>query len=267
MQPKPYIFSIAFLLLLLVSACETSKPREENIASVNDAPIPVSEFQKEVSLISKRDPSFKITKQRLEEQLNTIIDKKLLIQEAMKRGLAEDPEFAETIKTFWEQTLIRELVEVKAKEWADRLFATEDEIERHYKRMQYMPVVKLVRAKNKEQAGELKAKLLKGLPLDDAETLGPLFIDDVRSEALLNAFDMNAGEAKAYESDGEYIVVQVIKKDKAAMPPLKDSYSRIKTFLIERKKQDAMEKWLKDVKDSAKININTKLLKEIADEK
>lgn len=263
---KPYIFSILFLLLF-IPACEKNKPHEENIASVNGAPIPVAEFQKEVSLRSKREPAFKITSQILEEQLNTIIDKKLLIQEAMKRGLAEDPQFAETIKTFWEQTLIRELVELKTKEWAEKLFVAEDEIERHYKRAQYMPTIKLVKVKNKEQAGIIKERMLKGLKADGEETLGPLYFEDVRSDALVNAYDMNAGEAKVYEGDGEYIVIHVVKKEKVAIPPLKDSYSRIKILLLEQKKQDAMEKWLKDVKGSAKIQINTNLLKGIVNGK
>lgn len=265
MQLKPYIFFILFLLP--IAACEKNKPQGENIASVNGAPISAAEFQKEVSLCSKRDPAFKITPQMLEEQLNTVIDKKLLIQEAMKKGLAEDPQFAETIKTFWEQTLIRELVELKAKEWADRLFVTEDEIERHYQRMQYMPTVMLVKADNKEQAGIIKEKMLKGVKIDGAETMGPLYLEDVRSEALLNVFGMNAGEANIYEDNGGYVVIRVVKKEKTPAPPLKDIYSRIKTLLLEQKKQDAMEKWLKDVKGSAKIEVNVQLLKGIANGK
>ena len=267
MQPKPFIFSIIFLILLLVSACEKNKPHEENIASVNGAPISAAEFQKEVSIRSKREPAFKITPQMLKEQLNTVIDKKLLIQEAMKKGLAEDPQFAETIKTFWEQTLIRELVELKAKEWADRLFVTEDEIERHYQKMQYMPTVMLVKADNKEQAGIIKERMLKGLKIDGSETLGPLYLEDVRSDALVHAFDMNAGEANVYEDNGGYIVIRVVKKEKLPIPPLKDIYSRIKTLLLEQKKQDAMERWLKDVKGSAKIEVNVQLLKGIANGK
>lgn len=262
---KPYIFSILFLLLF-ITACERNRPHKENIASVNDAPITLAEFQKEVSLRAKRDPAYKITPQILEEQLNTVIDKKLLIQEAMEKGLSEDPQFAETIKTFWEQTLIRELVELKTKEWEDKLFVTENEIERHYQKAQYMPTIKLVKVKNKEQAEVIKEKMLKGLQIDGEETMGPLYLEDVKSEALVHAFDINVGEVKMYESEGEYIVMQVVKREKAAILPLKDVYSRIKTLLLEQKKQDTMEKWLKDVKGSAKIQINVQLLKGIANE-
>lgn len=262
-----FLFTAAgFLLFLSINACERNKPQQA-IASVNDAPISLVEFQKELSMLSKTNPAYKITPQTLEEQLNTIIDKTLLLQEARKKGLTQDPQFAEIIKTFWEQTLIKELVESKTREWADRLFVTEGEIERHYKRMQYMPTVKLAKAKNKEQAEDIKEKMLKGLPVDGSETLGPLYLEDVRSDALINAFNMNTGEVKVYEGDGEYIVIQVVKKEKAAIPPLKDNYGRIKTFILEQKKQDAMEEWLKDVKGSAKIEVNVQLLKGIANGK
>lgn len=255
-----------FFLLLSISivACGKDKPHQETIASVNDAPITVAEFQRELSLLSKRDPAFKITRQTLEEQLNTIIDKKLLLQEAMRRGLSEDPHFVDTIRTFWEQTLIKELVEFKTMEWADRLFVTEDEIQHHYHLMQYAPLVRAAKAKDKAEAEVIKGKMAKGLPVDGAETLGPLYLEDVRSDVLANAFDMNAGETRVYEAGGGYIVMQVMKKQKTALPPLKDIYSQIKTFLLEKKKQDAMEKWLKDVKGSAKIEINVQLLKGIA---
>ena len=265
MQLKPYILSILFLLP--IAACEKNKLQGENIASVNDVGISLTEFQKDISILSKRNPAVKITPHTLEEQLNTVIDKKLLLQEAMKKGLTEDPRFAETIKTFWEQTLIRELMELKIKEWADRLFVTEDEIERHYQRMQYLPTVKLVEIKNKEQAKETKEKMLKGLKINGAESLGPLYLEDIRSDALLNAFDMNAGEANIYEGDSGYVVIHIIKKEKKPIPPLKDIYSRIKTFLLEQKKQKAMEEWLKNLKNSAKIQINTSLLKGLANGK
>lgn len=259
-----FVFSF-FLLLLFITACERNKPHGENIASVNDVPIPLLEFQKEVSVLSKRSSAFKITPQTLEEQLNIIIDKKLLLQEARRKGLTEDPRFVQTIKTFWEQTLIKELVESKTREWADRLFVTEEEVEKHYQRMQYMPIVKFAKIKSLEQTKEAKEKMLKGLPVEGEEIIGPLFLEDIRSLALVNAFDMNAGEINVYETDGGYIIIQVINKNKTSVPPLKENYSRIKDFLLEQKKQNAMEDWLRDVKNSAKIEINSKLLKGLAD--
>src|SRR3972149_4934036 len=212
------------LFLLAVTSCERGGSPGENIAVVNDTPISLSEFQKEVSILSKRNPAFKATPQTLEEQLNTIIDKKLLLQEARSLGLAEDERFIETIKTFWEQTLIKELLELKAREWADRLFVTEEEINRQYQRMRRIPFVRLVRAGDKKQAGEIKGKMLKGVRVKGEEAFGPLFVEDVRSDALLHAFDMAAGEAEIYEDNGGGGVLYCFKTKNAGRPPPQEGY-------------------------------------------
>jgi len=267
MGRKYRLFVSLFFISLFPISCGRGGSPGENIAVVNDTPISLSEFQKEVSILSKRNPAFKATPQTLEEQLNTIIDKKLLLQEAMKKGVAEDERFVQTIKSFWEQTLIKELLELKAREWADRLFVTEEEINRQYQRMQRIPFVRLVRTGDKKQAGEIKGKMLKGVRVKGEEAFGPLFVEDVRSDALLHAFDMAAGEAEIYEDNGGYVVLHVIKTKMSGIPPLKEVYNRIKTSLLEQKKQNVMEQWLRDVKGSAKIEIDVQLLKGIAGEK
>ena len=267
MKKNHCILFLFCLFLPAVASCERGGAQRENIAVVNDTPISLSEFQKEVAILSKRNPAFKATPQTLEEQLNTIIDKKLLLQEARSLGLAEDERFIETIKTFWEQTLIKELLELKAREWADRLFVTEEEINKQYQRMQRISFIRLVRTGDRKQAEDIKGKMLKGLRVKGEEGFGPLFVEDVRSDALLHAFDMAAGKAEIYEDNGGYVVLHVIKTKKSGIPPLKKVYNRIKTSLLEQKKQGVMEEWLKDVKGSAKIEIDVQLLKGIAGEK
>lgn len=95
----------------------------------------MQEFQKELAIYASRNPDFKLNAESVEEHLNMLIDKQLMIQEATKMGLAEDERFLETIKRFWEQTLIRELIDVKSKEWSSRFFVTDDEILGYYQEM------------------------------------------------------------------------------------------------------------------------------------
>ncbi|MBI5048574.1 MAG: SurA N-terminal domain-containing protein [Deltaproteobacteria bacterium] len=266
MQKTLFALYMLFLSLSFITACGKDGSHKEKIASVNDTTISLEEFQKEVSILSRRNPTLKITPNALEEHLNAVIDKKLLLQEARKQGLTENPRFAETIKTFWEQTLIKELIDLKTREWAGRLFATEEEVNKHYQRMQYMPTVRLAKAKNKEQAVAIKEKMLKKLPVAGEDTVGPLFIEDVGSSALLNAFDMDAGEIMAYETDGGYIVISVVKSEKTELPTLKESYDHIKEYIVEQKKQGILEEWLKNVKGAAKIQINAGMLKGLANE-
>lgn len=118
---------------LIILGCSKEYTGDEDfIATVNKEPIKLKDFQRELAIRSKQNPAYKITPQAIDEQLNTIIDRRLMIQEAMKSGLANSDDFVRTIQTFWEQTLIRELIEAKNHEWEDRLFVTEQEINEYY---------------------------------------------------------------------------------------------------------------------------------------
>ena len=59
------------------------------------------------------------------------------------------------------------------KEWEDRLFVSESEIQKQYRRMQYMPSVKTAPAKTRETAEDQRLKLLKGKHLEYEKTIDP----------------------------------------------------------------------------------------------
>lgn len=256
-----YLLHVFFAAALLLASCKGKEPEQKAVATVNDSPISLVELQKEVSLYSKLQPASRITSQSLEEHLKTMIEKKIMIQEAMKKGLAEDERFVETITKFWEQTLIRELINAKNKEWAERIYVTEDEIQKQYQRMQCTVTARVAKAKTRELAEGIRQKMLRGEHAEGEETVDSCFYEDVKLSALQNAFDMNSGEAKSFDSDGEYIVIYVVKNEKTALRPLKDLHDQIKESLLGQKKQKAMTDWMEELKKSSRININTELLK------
>ena len=123
---------LSVLLIPIITSCGKQEQHKDTVATVNGASVSLQEFQKELAIYANRNPDFKLNAGSVEEHLNMVIDKQLMIQEAMKMGLAEDERFLETIKRFWEQTLIRELIDAKSSEWRDKLFVTEDEILGYY---------------------------------------------------------------------------------------------------------------------------------------
>ncbi|MBI5193890.1 MAG: SurA N-terminal domain-containing protein [Nitrospirae bacterium] len=260
------IFPVFLILIMFISACGGEKNREQAVASVNKSPILLKEFQKELAVNSRRDHAFKLTSRVIEEQLELMIDKKLMIQEAARMGLAEDERFIETIRTFWEQTLIRDLIEAKTKEWNDRLFVTEDEIQEQYNRLQHKLTLRLVEGIDKKNTDVIKNKMLKGEEIKGEETIGPLTYETagmgLEEDVLNKAYDMNAGEVRVIEEmDGRITVIKVLNKESVPVPPLKDLHDRIKEFVLEQKKHESIEEWLRGIKKTASISINDKLLK------
>lgn len=266
MRRPVILVPIIFLASLVMMACNSGTAgKDKVVATVNGAPIVAAELRKEVAGYGKNNP---ITRHTLEDQLKVMIEQKLLIQEAVKLRLNEDAKFAETIKKFWEQTLIRNLIEAKTKEFADKIFVTDDEIAKEYERMRYCPRIRAVRgAPTQAAADEIALAMKGGKRMPGEETLGPLLYEDVKSSPLANAFDMQAGEIKTCAADdGEFIVIAVLSKESLPIPPLAGLGKRIRDSLIAQKRQRALAEWIATVKKSSKVQIDEQELKGIANE-
>lgn len=251
---------------MLLSSCGRDALKEKEIATVNDAPVLLKDFKREVSLAKMRDPSLKINPQTLEDQLETLLEKKLMVQYAIKKGLSEDEHFLDTIKTFWEQTLVRQLIDAKTREWSERLAVTDEEARKHFERMGQRVTFRIISTKTEEEAKGAMERVLRGEIPEGAKEAGPFLIENIQfNNPLHDAFDLNAGEAKALKSDSGYSVIQVVKKEAYKTAPLEEVYGEIKQALLEQKKQKALEEWVHELKRSARIEIKQDELKKVLD--
>lgn len=267
MLKNSFIAAALVLFMLGLSACGPSS-KEESVGSVNDRPILMKDFKKELSLISRRDPTFRGNPKALEEQLGRIIDRRLMIQEAAERGMTQDENFIETIKVFWEQTLVRQLIDAKTKEWSGRLAVSDAEVMDYYGRMEYRLTFKLAKAATLEKADEVARLMARGTGAVRYEVIGPALFEDMPPSGAVNlAFDLLPGEIKYFKDEDGYSVVQVIKKAKAARPPYEKVAGRIKKAVLERKKDEALKEWLQGMRNSARIKIDLGALNRIDDEK
>lgn len=264
MKKTPIIPIIIAAGLALSSCARDEKP--DPIATVNESRISAKELRKEASLASQRYPEQKITDESLERMLEEMIERKLLIQEAVKMGLSEDERFLQSIKAYWEQTLIRELIEAKNREWKDSFIVTDEEVSAHYARMRYRVTMRAAGAPSKEAAATLRERMLKGR-VENERLAGPLFVEDISPDSpLYGALGLPEKETGIFEDDERYTVVQVVKKEEIPLEPLDEIYGSIKERLLEVKKQHKLAEWIEDVRKSAKIDVDRERLKRIKDE-
>ena len=115
-RPNKALFII--LSLIFFSGCAKNSVPEKNdiIAYVNKEPVYESDLRKEIFLRGRKEPNFRYNQEAKKQQLNIMINKKIVIQEAMKKGLSRTERFAGTMKAFWEQVLVRDFIEMKKKE-------------------------------------------------------------------------------------------------------------------------------------------------------
>lgn len=257
-RTSPLIVLTLSIFLLINFGC-AKKPTEKIIARVNDDPIYASDLKREIALKTKADPLFKITPHTLENEVDNIINKRLLIQEAQKLKLDQTDRFVNTIKAFWEQTLIRDLISAKNKEFEDKITVTDEEVKNYYSRLAQKVTFKIVKRKDK---GLLERIL--GVEKDLIaweETIGPVGYEEIDSIVLQSAFNMPAGEARIFRDRETFYLIYVAERQPASAPPLEEIYPTLEKQIRQRKQSQTIREWLKDVKDKTKIEIDKESLK------
>jgi parvulin-like peptidyl-prolyl isomerase len=254
------LFLPCLLCFSIVSFPSCHKSRDKPVvASVNGAPIFLTDLQKDLQIHDRRFDRTTGTAEAAEDQLRTMIDRKLMIEEALRLRLNESEHFEETLTAFREQILVRELIRTKAREWENKLIPGEKEIEREYRRMGYRAVIRATRVPDRNAAEELAQRIRRG-EHNSCDMVGPCYYDEVRLTPLGAAFDMNVGDIRIEPSEAGFVVIFVEDKQKVSVPPLKQMRPQIIRSLSDQKQQEALADWLESVKRSAEITIDRNLL-------
>jgi hypothetical protein len=257
------IYSILLCLAalpLLFAGCGKSRQDEDKVmATINSEPILVDDLKRDLALKFKSDPLFRITPQTLDNQLNVMIDKRLLIQEAKRQDLDRTDRFMNTIKTFWEQTLIRDLMDIKDKELEGSVTVREEEIREYYDRLSYQMTIKIAKHKDRSFIEHLA-----GMDPGDvvwAEEIGPISFEDVSSPVIFTAFNLDEGEKRVMKYGDLQYLVYVKTKEKQKMRPYDELRERVAGMVSNHKKRKLFDAWLAELREDADISIDENVLK------
>lgn len=119
-------------ILTFIIGCNPAPKDKQILAKINNYEITLDEFQEEFKESSyARDGSLGAKK----DFLNNLINRKLILQDAQKRGLDKDRSFLKMIEKFWEQSLLKLAIDKKTKEISGSLSISDREIEEAYNKM------------------------------------------------------------------------------------------------------------------------------------
>lgn len=234
------------------------------IASVNGDPITAKDLKRELALRFKQNPSFKVTPETLHDELDIMIDRKLLIQEAMRRKITEEENFAAAIRTFWEQTLVRILMGRLSREFAVSTPATDAEVGDYYSKLSFKATFDVVKSDSRPALERVLADMKAGKPVEWQQKIGPVSYDELRSPALTEAFSLNAGAADIFSEGTDYYLIRLEAKNPASPPPLDSIKDKIRESLSRRKAQAAFDAWLGQKRAKADIKIEPKFSEQAA---
>lgn len=253
---------IIFAAVILAGLCGCEKypaaiNKKDVAVYVNKEPILVDDIKREMAVRAKQDPAFRATPDTEAEQMDIIINRRLLVQDAIKNGLSKKDDFINTTKNFWEQTLIKDYIEFKKSGFKQNLAVTEDDIKKYYENMGEKVTFKVVRAKNKRYIDELYDELKKNPNTDIVpwQTAGPAGYGNLGLLSLIDAFPMAAGEVKRFEEDQYYYIIMVAAREKQELVPLESIKADAEKRIREIKEKRLFEEWIKEERKKADIKI------------
>ncbi|MCM8766294.1 MAG: hypothetical protein NC920_05625 [Candidatus Omnitrophica bacterium] len=126
MKKNVIIFMVIFIFLLL--GC-VKKSKERPAIRINSFQMSAKEFEEE---FKEAGAGLLGPANQKEVFLENLINRKLILQEAERLGLNRDKEFLKSIEHFYEQTLLKAVLDKKSNEFASKTQVNEKEIEVYY---------------------------------------------------------------------------------------------------------------------------------------
>ena len=122
-------YALLLFVLMLAAGCGRLPKDKVILAKINNYEITQDEFEQEF-----KDSGFGRvdTLESRKDFLNTLINRKLILQDAQKKGLDKDKSFLNMIERFWEQSLLKLTLDKKAKEVAGSVLVSDREIQETY---------------------------------------------------------------------------------------------------------------------------------------
>lgn len=118
----------AFLMATLgVTGCG-KKPAETAAIQINNFSMTAEEFKKAFSEYKLGED----TPENRADFLNNLITRKVLLQEAQRMGLDTKPDFLKSIENFWEQSLLKSVIDAKMKGFTAESAVSDQEIQDYY---------------------------------------------------------------------------------------------------------------------------------------
>lgn len=242
-----YIYYIILIFLALSAALgfelfSSPVPKKDTAMIINGQVITIKEFNRFCS-----SPSFRnfYTKRAAADSL---ITRELLIQEAQREGIDKEESFRRSIKNFYEQSLIKLLMDRKFDSL--KVPVSDRELDRYVSFLGRKVYLTVFTTDNMDDAekGDFK----------DTEKREMNF-DDLSSDIRDRIFMLKQGEKTGpIREGGKFIVLRL---DKAENPPHapkvvpEQKREKIRAMLVAAKKERIIDEWIAGLKKKATVKI------------
>ena len=271
---------IGMFVVLCFFSC-TQKENDKVLVTIDKEKITMEEFSKELDKIPMNMKMAVATESGKKSFLDRLIMKKLLLIEASKEKMESEKEFQTRLLDIKEQLLIESILKKKI---ASNSQLNDEELKKYYdankdkfkkdKEINTRHILlkteeEAKQVKEKLQNGEDFVELAKKYSIDpNAKTTGGVLGFYPKGSLLPEYEDVAFKLAKVGQVSGivksqyGYHIIRL----EGTKPPTFVAFDEVKDFikqqLAQEKQKELIEKYIEDLKKSAKITINENLLKE-----
>ncbi|MCX7965935.1 MAG: peptidyl-prolyl cis-trans isomerase [Syntrophorhabdaceae bacterium] len=275
-----------FIIFMFISFIMFGCAKTDNskvLATIDDEKITINEFNKELDKIPINMKMMVATQTGKKNYLEKIIMKKLLLKEAKKENIEKEADFQERLKEIKEQLLIESLLKKKINVDAQ---ITEADLKEYYEKnkesfkREREINTRHILLNTAEEARQIKEKIAKG---EDFAELAKRYSIDPSAKANGGEIGFHPKgtllpeyEAAAFKLTKVGQVSDIVKtkfgyhiiKLEGIRPPSYVPFEEVKDFIKQKiaqeKQTQALEKYITNLKSTAKITINEDLLKDEA---
>ncbi len=278
-----YYFKKRICLIILVIAAFTvpgcflysvSHDNSSIIANVNGYNISLDELEEKLDSIHRikqmTNPEGKAGSIDIDKIIEELINERLIIQEAYSVELDEDPFFQGKVNNY---IINRSVIRLRQEELLDKISVTEDEIYEYYKKYYEQIKIRQIFTKDCKKAEELLNFLRKGKDFAELEETesewlnkegGELgFIKRGRMEQPFEdvAFALSEGEiSDIVETSSGFHIIKLEERRSATDDMFEKVKNSIKKKLLKEKEEKRSNDYIAELKNKAKIWIDTKYI-------
>jgi parvulin-like peptidyl-prolyl isomerase len=160
MKFRGLFFSVSGFILVALSSCASLPSDSTNIAAyVDNDPITIGDIEYSLQVDHRRENLSKTTGINISEYLNKVIDERLLVHEALRMGMDQNPELNQKVDAY----VLRESVSrLYSEEILDKVKVSQEEIIDHYKKEYTQYTLSSIETDTDEDAGMIREELKAG---------------------------------------------------------------------------------------------------------
>jgi peptidyl-prolyl cis-trans isomerase C len=260
-----------FILLFLIGGCANNPPtaKEKVVAKINNFALTVEDFKGEANpLLMKKYSSYSSLKQK-DQVLEELIIKEVLLQEAQRLNLDKQKSFMQEIEGYWEQALMKSLINRKLQEFSPLVGANNQDILEGYNRLKRRISAELIIFNDKRDALKLSKatigfdevkQLLK--PRIAWESAADWYDSNELPQKLEDViFSLSLGQVSLpIEYNNSWVIIRVLNEEPQQIGSLEELRPRITKEIIRKKKELLLDNWISGLRKKASVKIYPEVL-------